>query len=400
MRITFVLPFAGLVGGVRVVAIYAERLRRRGHAVVVVSTPTRPRPFRRKVRSLLTGRGWPASEANGMSYFDGLPIEHRVVKAPVTDDDVPDADVVVATWWETAAWVHALGPSKGAKAYFVQDYGAHEGQPIERVAETWRLPLYKITISRWLVELIERHTGEADVLCVPNSVDQDVFYAAPRGRQPQPTVGLMYSTRPQKGLDVMLEAIGLARKALPALRVVAYGPTQPARELPLPEGSAFHCRVPDDRLREIYSRCDAWLFGSRCEGFGLPILEAMACRTPVIATPAGAAPELVGAGGGVLVRPDDPRDMARAIERVCTMPEEEWRRMSDQAYRTATGYTWDDATERFEAALRAAAEQGTTEGRRDRGTAGQGNCKMGADDHDTRIPPSLCPSVPLSADQR
>jgi len=44
----------------------------------------------------------------------------------------------------------------------------------------------------------------------------------------------------------------------------------------------------------------------------LPILEAMACRTPVIGTPAGPAPELLGAGGGILVRPEDPADMAMA----------------------------------------------------------------------------------------
>ncbi|HEY9598179.1 MAG TPA: glycosyltransferase family 1 protein, partial [Cyanophyceae cyanobacterium] len=39
MKITFVLPFAGLSGGIRVVAIYAERLRKRGHDVLVVSLP-------------------------------------------------------------------------------------------------------------------------------------------------------------------------------------------------------------------------------------------------------------------------------------------------------------------------------------------------------------------------
>jgi hypothetical protein len=39
MRIIFVLPYAGLQGGIRVIAIYAERLRRRGHTVTIISHP-------------------------------------------------------------------------------------------------------------------------------------------------------------------------------------------------------------------------------------------------------------------------------------------------------------------------------------------------------------------------
>jgi glycosyltransferase involved in cell wall biosynthesis len=105
--------------------------------------------------------------------------------------------------------------------------------------------------------------------------------------------------------------------------------------IPMPKKSASHaeyiCRAPEDKLKEIYSQCDAWLFGTRIEGYGLPILEAMACRTPVIGTPAGAAPELLVDGAGVLVKPEDPEDMARAIEHICSLSDSDWRVMSDAA---------------------------------------------------------------------
>ena len=117
-----------------------------------------------------------------------------------------------------------------------------------------------------------------------------------------------------------------------------------------------------------------WLFSSRSEGFGLPLLEAMACRTPVIATPAGAAPEVCAGGGGILVPIDDPADMARAIERVAGLPEAAWREMSDKAHATASRYTWDDATDRFEAALNRAVERSR-----------QGELK---------VAPDLAPSMP------
>ena len=345
-----------MCGGTRVIAIYAGRLRHRGHRVLVVSTPRRLPPMKRRVKSLLRGCGWPRISRNEPSHLDGVDVEHHVIDRwrPVTEADVPDADVVIATWWETSYWVAALPPNRGAKAYFVQDYGANPGQPLEKVVETWRLPLHKITISRWLLDLIEQHCGDLDVTYAPNSVDLELFCAPPRGKQDRPTVGLMYSTRRQKGLEIMLASIELARRVLPDLHAVAYGPSAPVREMLLPAGSEYTKLAPEHVLKEIYGKCDAWLFGSHLEGFGLPILEAMACRTPVIATPAGAAPELLAEGGGVLVSLGDAAAMARAIERVGALPDEKWRAMSDAAYRTATRYTWDDATDLFEAGLRTA----------------------------------------------
>jgi glycosyltransferase involved in cell wall biosynthesis len=125
----------------------------------------------------------------------------------------------------------------------------------------------------------------------------------------------------------------------------------------MPAGSEFRKQPPQDVLKEIYGKCDAWLFSSRSEGFGLPLLEAMACRTPVIATPAGAAPDLCAGGGGILVPRDDPAAMARAIERVAGMPESAWQELSEKAHQTASRYTWDDAVSKFEAALRLAVER-------------------------------------------
>jgi glycosyltransferase involved in cell wall biosynthesis len=83
----------------------------------------------------------------------------------------------------------------------------------------------------------------------------------------------------------------------------------------------------------------------------------MACRTPVIATPTGAAPELIAPGGGVLVPLEDPRTMAAEIERIVNLPEHDWRQMSDIAHDTATRYMWDDATNLFEAALQRAIDR-------------------------------------------
>lgn len=357
MKITFVLPFAGLAGGIRVVAIYAERLKKRGHEVFVVSLPADPISPVEQIKSLLKGQGW-ISTTKEPSHFDGLDVEHRIIerRRPIADSDVPDADVVVATWWETAEWVATMSESKGAKAYFIQHDERFDKMPRERVEATWELPVHKITIAQWLVDLVQEKSSDCHISLVPNSVDLKQFNAPPRGKQAIPTVGMLYSPIGWKGCDISLKAFSLAAQKIPNLRLVTFG-DHLSPDLPLPLDTEYACRPDQSTLKDFYAKCDAWLFGSRTEGFGLPILEALACRTPVIGTPAGAAPELLADGAGILVKPDAPEDMARAIEQVVSLSEHEWQAISDAAYAKATSYTWDDAVKLFEAALQTAIDR-------------------------------------------
>jgi glycosyltransferase involved in cell wall biosynthesis len=366
MRVTFVLAEANLSGGVRVVATYAEKLKQRGHEVTVVSVRPQPRTLKERFRDWRQGYGWPPRDRSGPSHLDGLEIEHRIVDRRLVEErHVPDADVVVATWWETAEWVWRLSAAKGAKAYFLQHdestfFSAGRSGESESVVATWRLPMRKMAVARWIADRVMA-CGCGPVAVVPNSVDLDRFTAPPRGRQARPTMGTVYSTVPFKGTDLVLRAWNLAKERVPELGLVAFSLDQPARVLPLPTGARFDHMPPQERIPGLYASCDAWLFGSRSEGFGLPILEAMACRTPVIGTPAGAAPELLSGGGGVLLSGMDAGEMAEAIVGVARMSEPEWRVMSDAAWRTARGYTWDDAADLMEAELLAAAERGRRE---------------------------------------
>lgn len=359
MRITFITTPPALTGGYRTIAIYAGRLRDRGHEVRVVAQLARSPTAREILRSLRRLRRWPRSHVPCTTYLDRVGIVPRYVPppGPLTDADVPDGDVVIATWWETAEWVARLSPSKGSKAYFIQGFEVFPGGPAERVEATWRLPFRKIVVSRWLQELARTTYGDEHAALVSNAVDRELFHAPPRGKARVPTVGLVGATIAGKSCHVALKAYELAASRIPGLRLVTFGHEAAIKSLPLPPGAETHIEPPQDRLREIYASCDAWLFSSRMEGFGLPILEAMACRTPVIATPGGAAPELLAEGGGILVRPEDPEDMARAIERVVAMGEPEWTRLSDLALATAVRHNWDDAADQFEAALRDAIQQ-------------------------------------------
>jgi glycosyltransferase involved in cell wall biosynthesis len=355
MRVTFVLPHAGMAGGIRVLAIYAERLHRRGHEVMVVSWPRARRSLLRKFKSLARGSGWPDESEIEPSFFDGLVVPHRVLETarPVVDDDVPDADVVLATWWRTASAVAALSPRKGAKAILLQGYETSPGVEDPAIDVAWRLPLHKIVISKWLVELARDRFGDSYVHLVPNSVDTEQFHAPTRVKQRTPTVGMLYSTAHLRGVDVALSALKRVRRQMADLRVVAFGAERDSWRLPLPKWVEFHYRPPQNQIPRLYGQCDVWLFSSRREGFGLPLLEAMACRCPVVSTRAGAALEIVQEGvNGFVVDVEDPAGLADRLVRILTLDEAQWRRLSDGALAAARRYTWDDATDLLESALR------------------------------------------------
>lgn len=350
MRVTFILPFAGLQGGIRVVAIYADRLARRGHEVVVISTP-QDVSIRWKVESFIRG-GWRTHSQP--SYFGGINVEHRVLEQvrPVTDADVPDADVVVATYYTTAYGVQRLSPAKGAKAIFIQGYEVEEGKPNPKLDMTWHMPMHKIIISNWLVQLAREKFGDSVVSHVPNSVDLDQFHCAPRAKNQVPTVGLLHNNSPLKGLGSSIKALERVAAAMPSLRVVSFGAEQPGFGLRLPGFAEFHYQPPQDMLKELYAQCDVWLCGSSVEGFHLPPLEAMACRCPVVSTRVGGPMDIIEEGvNGHLVDVKDVSALADRALRVLNLPQEQWKQMSEAAYRTVTRYTWDDATDLFENAL-------------------------------------------------
>jgi len=353
MRITFVLPVVSSSGGIRVVATHATWLRKRGHQVTLLSPPPPVPSLRDHIRALVRQRRLLPLRPQAVTHLmDGLDGVHRVIDRhrPIVDADVPDADVVVATWWETAEWVARLSPAKGRKAYFVQGHELFEHLPHERVKATYRLPLRKIAVAQWLVDVMRDRYGDPTSILVPNAVDHEVFDAPVRDKQAVPTVGVMYTDVHCKGCDIALRAVAIARQTIPGLKLRSFGHSLSPR-LPLPPDTDFTLEPTAEQLRRAYATCDAWLFSSREEGFGLPILEAMACRTPVIGTPAAAAPEILADGAGVLVPPEDAEAMARAIVDVCRMDNGSWRKLSDAAYARATQYSWEPVSARFEAAL-------------------------------------------------
>ncbi|MEL7238990.1 MAG: hypothetical protein AAGK78_09010, partial [Planctomycetota bacterium] len=207
MRISFLLPQIGQEGGVRVVATYARLLAERGHAVHAYSLG-RERKIapRRRMKDLakFVARGdWAMARDTirrpllvRKTHFDDTPELHTKLphNGPITDRDLPDADVVVASWWETAEWARKLSPSKGRIVHLIQHDErrlAHDPAMARRIGEvTWNTPgVTRVCVSDWLAGIGKTDFGVASTV-VENAVDHIIFDAPPREKNKRLTVGL------------------------------------------------------------------------------------------------------------------------------------------------------------------------------------------------------------------
>ena len=111
------------------------------------------------------------------------------------------------------------------------------------------------------------------------------------------------------------------------------------RDAGIEKQTVFTGVVADDRLIELYQRAALFVFPSRYEGFGLPVLEAMACGCPVVCSIASSLPE-VADDAAILLDPLDVEGFARAIEQV--LEDAELRNdLRQRGLRQAARFTWD-----------------------------------------------------------
>lgn len=118
-----------------------------------------------------------------------------------------------------------------------------------------------------------------------------------------------------------------------------------AARSPYAQDVRFMGRFPDDELSALYTGAEVFVYPSLYEGFGLPVLEAMACGVPVICSNSSSLPE-IATGAAELITPDDSETIAVALDAVCADVERR-DELRELGRARAAEYTWERSAQRL-----------------------------------------------------
>ncbi len=189
---------------------------------------------------------------------------------------------------------------------------------------------------------------------VHNGTDIDLFKPCNVPKTPNSILTVNSGDSPIKGADYLLQALKMLRNGASSPRLTIVGRNTPegrntrmVKELGIEDMVTFTGRIEEDELVNLYSSSEVAVVPSLYEGFGFPAAEAMACGTPVIASRAGALPEVVGENNeaGISVPPADSKALASAIKKL--LADEVLRKEMGQAgiKRVEEHFNWRRATE-------------------------------------------------------
>ena len=202
-----------------------------------------------------------------------------------------------------------------------------------------------------------------------NGLDPAAATASRSIRQPKGTpvsgpVLLSVATfETKKGLDVLVRAFAICLGTHPSMRLRMIGQrrtghatyeeiVQQVAALGIVDRVEFFTDLPNEHVMAAMAAADAFILPSRCEPFGLVLLEAGAIGTPIVATDVDGIPEVVpSADYGLLVPPDDPTALADAILSVFRDPAAAQHRADNMRRRVRQQFTWEIAATRYEALL-------------------------------------------------
>ena len=161
---------------------------------------------------------------------------------------------------------------------------------------------------------------------------------------------------PRKNLTRLIEAYARAPRRKEFDLVIAGGPGwmyddiyHAPEKFGVSERVRFLGFVPDETLPALYSLCTCFVYPSLYEGFGLPVLEALACGAPVVTSKTSSLPEVAGAAA-VLIDPRDTEDLAAALARV--LEDGSLRtELAQRGLKQARRFSWEASARQLRAAF-------------------------------------------------
>lgn len=364
MKLTFVLPNLLLYGGIKSTIAMAEAMRHRGHDVTIVSPVVPGRD----------GLGWTNLRRTGVQlvrafqnaagrprWFD---FGGSILRPPwLAERFLPEADILVLTWWADVVALKDCDPSRGIAVHFARSFEIWGGPP-DKVRASYLAGLPIVVTSASLKRTLATELGVDPVAIIPNGLDP-VFFDPEQPPGPRPTaghesprVGVLYRLQDWKRMDDAFDAI---ERCDAPLRLVIFGERikdADRRRLANFGQVEFHHLPAGTQLRDVYRSLDVFLFTSdETEAFGNPPFEALACGPAVVTTRVGAIPEYLRHDVHArLCQPGDVSCLAANLRELLEQPEER-ERLARAGREVARRLDWSHAAALFEETVTAIMRQ-------------------------------------------
>ena len=250
-----------------------------------------------------------------------------------------------------------LGPQTIPQVVMVHDLRpiSHPERSLQSLYfRSWAPPLLRscrhvLTNSEFTAGEIRRCTGlpASRITVTPLGYDEQMFKPGPCQQDSKDRPYLLHVGQqyPHKNLRRLIQAFAKVASSYPELRLVLAGKPHPketpvlqalVRELGLQQHVEFRSYVPYAELPDLYRGALALVYPSLWEGFGLPILEAMACGTPVI-TSRGSGTEEVAGDAAILV---DPGSVAAIADGIRMALSSAFRDLRSRSLERAAAFSW------------------------------------------------------------
>lgn len=344
MKINFVIPFTFLTGGIKVIYEYCNRLNDLGHDVVVY-VPMKAYEFNNNgmygkfkiMKSTLAN----ILRGERVKWFN-LRTEVKLIPS-IKNRYVRDADISVATAWPTAFDVYKLDKSKGEKVYLIQHYEIWSGKQAD-VDKSYELDLNQVVIATWLKNLMKDKFNKESTL-IYNGIDKKQFINKEKIINDDLVCCMLYHKLEWKGFSDGLQAFEIVKKKYPNIKLKLFGIEKGDD---IPEYAEFYKNPSKDTLKDIYCDSDIYIFPSRTEGWGLTVVEAMACKCAVVGTKTGALEELgVNMENALISNTQDIEGLAKNLMRLVEN-KSLLQKISQNGYNLALDLKWDNSVNKLE----------------------------------------------------
>lgn len=338
MKISFILPGAGISGGTRVTVVQANHLLSRGHKVriLVRKMPVSLKEIFRQLRNTVI-----YSVHSWLEDFKGRPEYFKKIRECNFSKD----EILIGVGSYVLEEMVELQSLPNPKVMYL--HGITKWDP-ERMKRVLNFPIPKIAVASYLIDLVKRE-GKGEVLAViPNGINRREYFMSVSESEKN-GIGTIYSSNAAKDPKTIITCIKKISTLRPEIPIRIFGIDRKPKQLT----KFVYKRFPSvQQAREIYSKSLVWIVASRWEGFSIPVLEAIACgAVPVVTDCEGPRDIIIDGENGFLV---EVGAVDQIVDRVMLLLNDRSlrNRMRSKGQATVERFNWEQSIDKLENVLK------------------------------------------------